>query len=145
MPEEVRVLLVDDEQELAQTLAKRLRRHNMTVGTAHDGNLAYEAMHREKFDVVVLDINMPEVDGIQTMKAIRTSFPEVAVIIHTGAGTINEAQRAIEAGAFDFLFKPVDIKQLTSRIHAAAASRKLVQTTPAATAAQRQFSRQSSL
>lgn len=135
MPENIRVLLVDDEQDLTQALAKRLGRHNMTVGTAHDGNFAYEAMHREEFDVVILDINMPEVDGIQTMKAIRSSFPGVPVIIHTGAGTINDAKKAIQAGAFDFLFKPVDIKQLISRIHAAAASRKVVLTNHAAPAA----------
>lgn len=120
MNENIRVLLVDDEQEFTQILSKRLTRSGMTVFTAHDGDEAYDALHVVDFDAVVLDINMPGVDGIQTLKAIRRSFPEVAVMLHTGAGTINEAHQARQAGAFDFLFKPMPFKALELKIRAAA-------------------------
>lgn len=122
MKEPIRVLLVDDEQDLTQALSKRLTRKGLIVQAAADGDEAFDALSRDRFDVVVLDINMPNVDGMQTLKAIRISFPEVAVILHTGAGTITEARKAIQLGAFDFLFKPMPFDGLVVKIRDAAES-----------------------
>ncbi|QJB57448.1 response regulator [Pseudodesulfovibrio sp. zrk46] len=116
----IRVLLVDDEPDFTSVLSKRLSRTGMEVATASDACEAYGTLDRCPFDVAVVDINMPGIDGIQTLKAVKRSFREVEVIILTGHGTIHEAGQALHSGAFDFLFKPVSFEQLASRIRDAA-------------------------
>lgn len=122
MNESIRILLVDDEQDYTLALSRRMTRRGLHVDTASDGYEAFDALHAGNYDVVVLDINMPGIDGMQTLKAIRKSVHGVPVILHTGAGTINEAQKALRAGAFDFLFKPVHFEDLMNRILDAAES-----------------------
>lgn len=116
---DIRVLLVDDEQGFTSTLSKRLVRQGMLVSTAMDASEAFELLATVTFDVVVLDVQMPGVDGLQTLKAIKKNFHGVEVIMLTGAGTISQEIFSQGAGAFDFLSKPVPTDQLIERIHAA--------------------------
>lgn len=116
----IRVLLVDDEVDFTATLAKRLGRHGMDVTTAADGSEAYALLETGVFDVVVLDYRMPGVDGLQSLKAFKHRFHRPEVILLTGHGTMNNAMRAMNHGAFDFLHKPVRFDELTRRIAEAA-------------------------
>jgi len=115
----IHVLLVDDEQDFTFTLSKRLFRRGMSVTTAADGTEAFGMIESDTPDVVVLDIDMPGLDGLQTLRAIRKSFHGVEVILLTGGGSLSEELEAFQVGAFDFLRKPTDANQLTCRINAA--------------------------
>jgi len=118
----VRVLLVDDEQDFTSTLSKRLGRRGMSVLTANDGFEAYSLLEESPVDVVVMDMQMPGPDGMQTLKSIKKRFHGVEVILLTGQGSMRDAIHSATAGAFDFLFKPTDVDELTGRImHAARA------------------------
>lgn len=112
----IKVLLVDDEQDLTSTLSKRLNRMSIDASTASDGTEAFAMLENEHYDVVVLDINMPGINGLQILKAIKQNFPKIEVIMLTGAGGIREARQALQANAFDFLFKPTRFEKLTERI-----------------------------
>jgi len=116
----IHALLVDDETEFTSTLSKRLNRLGMVTKTAADGSEGFGILETTRFDVVVLDINMPGVNGLQTLKAIKQCFHEVEVIILTGHGGIPEAHEAIRVGAFDFLFKPTRFEKLAAQITKAA-------------------------
>ncbi|QGY42030.1 response regulator [Pseudodesulfovibrio cashew] len=118
-PIPIRVLLVDDESEFTAVMAKRLGRLGMAVETATDGYEAYCILERAPVDVVVLDVLMPGLDGVQTLKALRRRFPGVPVIMLTGQGSVLDGIKAIRAGAFDFLFKPTEAEELAARIREA--------------------------
>jgi len=117
----IRTLLVDDEKSLTSTLSKRFSRRGMEVATASDATEAFGFLETCHFNVVVLDLNMPGIDGLQTLKAIKQCFHGVEVIIQTGDGGMAEARMAFHAGAFDFLFKPVLFNKLIAKIEEAAA------------------------
>jgi len=128
-PTRTRVLLVDDEVDFTAALARRLDRRGLDVATASDGYMAYEQMEAGRFDVVVLDIRMPFLDGTQVLKAIRKSFPGIVVIVLSGEIGLADAMRLRGAGAFDVLTKPTPTEMLCAAIEAAAgAARKKSQT-----------------
>lgn len=117
----VNVLLVDDEPELVAVLTQRLTRRNISVTSAPDGEAAlthFTADHT--IDVVILDLKMPGIDGIETLKRIRTKLPLVEVIMLTGHSTLDSAVEAIRLGAIDYLLKPVEMEKLVSKIQEAA-------------------------
>lgn len=116
----IHVLLVDDEIDFTSTLSKRLVRQGMVVDTAADGSEGYRLLEESRFDVVVLDVRMPGVDGLQMLKAIKQRFHGVAVILLTGHGSMHDAMRSMNLGAFDFLHKPVRFEELSQRIADAA-------------------------
>ncbi len=107
-----RVLLVDDEADFLETLVKRLQKRKLAAAGARSGPDALALLDREPADVVVLDVRMPEMDGIQTLREIRRRFPLVEVILLTGHANMEVAVQGMELGAFDFLMKPVDIDEL---------------------------------
>jgi DNA-binding NtrC family response regulator len=117
----VNVLLVDDEPELVAVLTRRLTRRNFSVTSAPDGESALTYLTSDHMvDVVILDLKMPGIDGIETLKRIRTKLPLVEVIMLTGHSTLDSAVEAIRLGAFDYLLKPVDMEKLVPKIEEAA-------------------------
>lgn len=110
------VLLVDDEVEFLETLEKRLRRRNMDVRVATSGEEALEALSQSPPDVVVLDVKMPGMDGIETLREIKKKAPLIEVVMLTGHANLEVAIQGMEMGAFDYLMKPVDIDELVYKL-----------------------------
>ena len=121
-----KVLLVDDEKEFTETLADRMRLRDMTVSTAGSATEALRKVEDESFDAIVLDLRMPEMDGIEFLKAVRKKHPELQVIMLTGQGKIKDSVEAMKLGALDFLEKPADLDLLTEKIHDAKSRRMLI-------------------
>jgi len=112
----IRILLVDDEAAFVATLAKRLRHLGALVTTAESGIDAYGVLESDPVDVVLLDMHMPDLNGLETLKIIRKNFPGTKVILLTGEGDMARHMQSLEAGAFDFLHKPVPLERLWKRI-----------------------------
>jgi DNA-binding NtrC family response regulator len=121
-----KVLLVDDEEEFITTLAQRLETRNFKVSTATSGMEAVEIVNTNDFDVILLDLAMPGMDGLQTLEKIKAEHPEAEIIMLTGHGTIEAGIEAMKRGAEDFLEKPVDIKELMVKIEDAKQKRVLI-------------------
>jgi DNA-binding NtrC family response regulator len=115
----IRVLLVDDEEQFVQTLAERLQMRDYDVTTSMSGEDALEKVRGYNFDVVVLDVLMPGLDGIATLREIRNIKPLTEVIMLTGHGTVETAIDGMKLGAFDFLLKPTETEELVSKINKA--------------------------
>ena len=122
----IRVLLVDDEEEFVETLAQRLEVRDFDVATALNGADALERLEEREIDVVVLDLQMPGVDGIQVLRKIKERKPLIEVIMLTGHATVETAIEGMKLGAFDFLIKPAETEELLEKI-ARAFSRKTEQ------------------
>ena len=112
----VRVLLVDDEPEFLRTLAKRLDRRGLDVDVAGSGQAALESLRTRQAEVVVLDVKMPDMDGLETLEAIRGDHPDMAVIMLTGHADVEAAMQGLSNGAFDYLMKPISIDELIYKI-----------------------------
>ncbi len=122
----IRVLLIDDEEEFRKTLATRLRMRNLEITEAGSGPVAIEAMTREVFDVVVLDLRMPGMDGIDTLMHLKKVQPRTEVIMLTGHASVESAIDGMQQGAFDYLMKPCDINELILKIQSACKKKKRV-------------------
>jgi DNA-binding NtrC family response regulator len=110
------VLLVDDEKKFLDVLSQRLGTRGVDAETATSGEDALVKMKNRSFDVIILDVMMPGMGGIETLKRIRKENPEVQIIMLTGQGTIDKAVEAMKEGAIDFLEKPADINTLMDKI-----------------------------
>lgn len=120
-----RFLLVDDEKEFVETLAERLRQRGFTVECAFTGKEAMDRLEKDDIaDVVVLDVGMPDPDGIKTVDALKKRHPLVEVVMLTGQAAIQSAVEALKFGAFDYLTKPCDLKDLISKSEQAFARKK---------------------
>src|SRR4030067_1443469 len=117
--EGITVLLVDDEVAFTRTLAQRLMMRDLIVIIAHDGQQALSKTQNEKPDVIVLDLNMPGMHGMDVLREIREIYPQIQVIILTGHGTDKDEEEAIRLGGFGFLKKPIEIEMLEHKIKAA--------------------------
>ncbi|MGQ9669788.1 MAG: response regulator [Desulfosoma sp.] len=115
-----RVLLVDDEKEFVSTLAERLEIRGLSVSVAFDGQEAMRILDNEAFDVIVLDVRMPGLSGLEILKRIRTQKPEIPVILLTGHSATRDGIEGMRLGAFDYLMKPVDIDRLMEKMQEAA-------------------------
>ena len=115
-----RVLIVDDEEDLVSTLAERLDLRGIEVNTATNGTDALECLRGEDFSVLILDVKMPGMGGLALLTEIKRIRPEVPVILFTGYGSVADAEKGMEEGAFDYLMKPIDIDQLMEKIRKAA-------------------------
>jgi len=111
--DKLKVLLVDDEKEFVESLSERLELRNVEAEVAYNGEQALEAIKREKPDVMVLDLRMPGIDGIEVLRKVRQSDPDMEVVILTGHGTDKDEEEVLKLGASALLKKPVDIDQLT--------------------------------
>ncbi|MBC8177830.1 MAG: response regulator [Deltaproteobacteria bacterium] len=114
--EEVRVLLVDDEVEFADTLAKRMKKRKLITSSVNSGEDALEFLGQNPTDVVILDVKMPGIDGIQTLREIKQQYPLIEVIMLTGHANVEVAIQGMEIGAFDYLMKPMAIDDLVYKI-----------------------------
>lgn len=121
-----KILLVDDEKDFTSTLSERLEIRELEVFTADNGNDAIELAQKHRFDAIILDLQMPGMDGIETLKNLLSGDPDQQVILLTGHGTISKSIEAIKAGATDFLEKPVDIQVLTDKIDEATMKRMVL-------------------
>jgi DNA-binding NtrC family response regulator len=124
MPNE-KVLLVDDEQEFAQVLSERMASRGCDVDTAVSGIEAVQKAKGVSYDAIILDLAMPEMDGIEALKRILEVNPDLQVILLTGYATLQKGVEAIKLGAMDFLEKPAEIQKLMEKVQQAKA-KKLV-------------------
>ena len=108
----MKLLLIDDESDFRNTLLKRLQRRNVDVHGVDSGEAALTWMKTGEADVVILDVRMPGMDGIETLRHIKSRHPLVEVIMLTGHASIEAAIEGMEIGAFDYLMKPMDMDQL---------------------------------
>ncbi len=113
---EFKVLLVDDETDFVVPLSKRLRKRNLEVNSASSGQEALDYLSQSPCDVVVLDVKMPDMNGIETLRRIKEVAPLVEVIMLTGHANVEVAIEGMELGAFDYLMKPVEIDDLLYKL-----------------------------
>ncbi len=113
---DLNVLLVDDEPDFVSTLAERLNLRGIQCRTAGDGKTALELIRQTAPQVVILDVMMPEMDGIQTLIEIKKIAPLVEVILLTGYAKLELALKGMELGAFDYLVKSIDIDELLYKL-----------------------------
>ena len=109
----LRVLLVDDEREFVQTLSDRLKLRQFASEIAYNGQEALDFTDKEDTEVILLDLKMPGIDGIEVLKKIKKSKPHIEVIILTGHGSEQDRKTCMESGAFAYLHKPADIDIIT--------------------------------
>jgi len=118
MPE-TRVLIVDDEEEFATTLAERMQNRGLHANAVFSGEAAVELVKSQSYDAIVLDLAMPGMDGIQTLKEMLTVNPDLQIIVLTGQATVAKGVEAVKEGAFEFLEKPVRLDDLVGKIDTA--------------------------
>jgi len=119
------VLLVDDEVEFVETFSERLEMRGLETSKAFSGKEALNVLKKNKnVEVVVLDVNMPEMDGVETLAAIKKKFPLVEVIMLSGQATIESAIEGMKRGAFDYLMKPCEMDQIIAKVSEAAAKKR---------------------
>ncbi len=125
--EKFRVLLVDDEVEFVETMAKRFVDRGLEVATAHSGFEAVKLLDKSEFDVAILNVKMPGMDGIETLRIMKKKRPHTEVIMLTGGhGSGEMAAQALELGAYNYLLKPFPFKDLLDEMEQAY-ERKLIQ------------------
>jgi DNA-binding NtrC family response regulator len=121
----VKVLLVDDEKEFVDLLGERMSARGMEVSSTTSAADALKIAEEQTFDAIVLDLMMPEMDGLEVLKNLKAKRPELQVILLTGHGTIEKGVEAMRLGAMDFVEKPADLDTLTEKIKKAQA-RKMI-------------------
>jgi CheY-like chemotaxis protein/cytidylate kinase len=114
-----RVLLVDDEREFVQTLSERLEMRDVGSAVAYDGESALRMVEDDEPEVIILDLRMPGIDGIEVLRRVKKSHPQIEVIILTGHGSEEDRKTCMELGAFAYLQKPVDIEALSETLRQA--------------------------
>jgi DNA-binding NtrC family response regulator len=119
------VLLVDDEIEFLETLVKRLIKRKLTVAGRNNAQDAIEFLKANPVDVVVLDVKMPGMDGLEALREIKRTNPMVEVIMLTGHANMEVAIQGMELGAFDYLMKPMDIDELLYKLQDAFKKKQL--------------------
>ena len=122
------VMLVDDEVSFVDTLAKRIAKRELKVSVAYNGQEALDKLKAggssSNFDVIILDVKMPGMDGLETLTAIKLAHPNMEVILLTGQATVESAIDGMKAGAFDYLMKPCEIDLLMAKIDRAAMKKR---------------------
>lgn len=116
------VLLVDDEEEFVTTLAERLRLRGIAARMSTDGEEALRMMEVDPPQVVVLDVLMPGLGGLEVLKRIKADYPRVKVVLLTGQGSTWDGIQGMRMGVFDYLMKPLNINELIEKIREAVSS-----------------------
>ena len=117
---EYRVLLVDDEEEFVSALSERLMLRGIEVESALNGEEALASLVDKEFEVVILDVMMPGLGGLEVLRQIKSTYPNTQVILLTGHGSTREGIEGMRLGAFDYLIKPVDIEEMLAKMKEAA-------------------------
>ena len=120
------VLIVDDEVEFSGVIAERMRNRDLSVDTADSGMRAIEMVQKKSYDAVILDLAMPEMDGIQTLKRLLELDHNLQIIMLTGQATIQQGVEAVKLGAADFIEKPADLDTLMIKVDEAHRIRMLL-------------------
>jgi DNA-binding NtrC family response regulator len=118
------ILIADDEIEFASTLVARLRLRNFKASMTNSGKATLAAIDENQPDVLVLDLKMPDLDGLEVLASLQEKYPALAVIILTGHGSFEAGRRGMELGAYDYVMKPVDLNLLMEKIEGAFQSKK---------------------
>ena len=121
-----KILIVDDENDFRETIIKRLRARKIEVEGADCGPKALEMLDAQEFDVIVLDVKMPGMDGIETLREIKLKKPLVEVIMLTGHASVESGIQGMQLGAFDYVMKPVALDDLMDKLRQAY-ERRLIQ------------------
>ena len=124
--QKMRVLVVDNEVEFASTLAERLRLRKIEAESVFCGEDALPAVVRFQPDVIILDLDMPDITGLEVLSQVKATNPSIEVILLTGHGSFDAGLTGMELGAFDYLIKPVDLAQLMGKIAEAYKKQKSV-------------------
>lgn len=114
--EAIRVLIVDDEDDFRDTIVKRLKVRKLQATGASSGAAALALLKEQEFDVMVLDVKMPDMNGVDTLKAAKQIAPEVEVIMLTGHASMEFGMKGMQLGAFDYIMKPAPINELLDTI-----------------------------
>jgi two-component system, NtrC family, response regulator PilR len=120
-----KILVVDDEQSLREVLSIMLKRAGYAVTSAMDGEEAIELLNKEIFDLVITDLRMPKIDGMEVLKAVKSASPETVVLIITAFASADSAVEAMKQGAYDYLTKPFQVDEVQLIIRNALEKRRL--------------------
>jgi DNA-binding NtrC family response regulator len=123
-----KVLVVDDDKVLQQNVKQALEYHHFSVDVADNGKEAVNRVYGQKYDLVVMDVNMPEMDGIQALTEIKKHDPSVIVLILTAYSNVTDAVKAVKEGAYNYLEKPISSENLVALIKRALKARSMVET-----------------
>jgi DNA-binding NtrC family response regulator len=115
----IQVLVVDDEEQFVQQLGERLRLRDFDVSTALSGEQAVQKIQDDNFDVVILDVVMPGINGIETLREMKQIKPLTEVIMLSGYATAESAIEGMKLGAFDYLLKPTNTEDLIMKVNTA--------------------------
>lgn len=124
-----RVLVVDDDKVLQQSVKQALEYHHFRVDVADNGKEAVSAVYRDKYDLVVMDVNMPEMDGLEALVEIKKHDSSIIVLILTAYSNVSDAVKAVKEGAYNYLEKPISSDNLVALIKRALKARSMVETT----------------
>lgn len=123
-----KVLVVDDDKVLQQSVKQALEYHHFVVDVADNGKEAVTKVYGQKYDLVVMDVNMPEMDGIEALTEIKKHDPSVIVLILTAYSNVTDAVKAVKEGAYNYLEKPISSENLVALIKRALKARSMVET-----------------
>lgn len=115
----IKLLIADDEHEFASTLVARLEMRNFMVKMVNSGHDALEAVDEDKPDVLLLDLKMPDLDGLEVLARLRERHKDLKVIILTGHGSFEAGREGMELGAYDYLMKPIELGKLIDVVRSA--------------------------
>ena len=114
----MKILLIEDEERVASLIRRGLEEHNYAVLVAYDGEMGKKLVQVHEFDLIITDVILPKLNGIDLCKAIRQAKPNVPIIMLTALGTTDDKVEGFDAGADDYLVKPFDFRELHARIRA---------------------------
>jgi len=121
-----KVLLIDDEKDFLEIMSERMGARDMDVSTTTSGFEALKMIEQESYDAIVLDLMMPEMEGLEALKAIKAKRPELQVILLTGHATVEKGIKAMKLGAIDLIEKPAELEGLTEKIRNAKARKMII-------------------
>jgi DNA-binding NtrC family response regulator len=121
-----KILLVDDETDFLSIMSERMQTRGMDVSTAASAKEAIQMAGAESFDAIILDLQMPEMDGLEALRVLKAQKPELQVILLTGHATIEKGVEAMKLGAMDLMEKPADLRILAEKIKKAQAKKMIL-------------------
>ncbi|MDO9631965.1 MAG: response regulator [Humidesulfovibrio sp.] len=116
---DINILLVDDENDFVETMVKRFGIRKMAIDSAKSGQEALAALATKDYDVIILDVRMPGMDGLETLKLIRERAPLTEVIMLTGHASLEAGMQGMNLGAYDYVLKPADFDDLLDKVRKA--------------------------
>ncbi len=121
---QIRLLLVDDEREYVNVISKRMAKRGIKTEGAYSGAQGLQALRWNEFDVAILDLKLGDMDGIEVLKICQKLAPNMPIIILTGHGSATAATEGLKLGAYDYLTKPCELKELVEKVIQAAQGKK---------------------